>query len=102
MNYEKFTAKTKEALNAAQLSAQASGNPELTPEHVLHEIFKQDGGMGEMLLARMGIDLRPLTGLLDTHLKKLPRAEGGDTRPGQKLARVFKDAETLAAEQGDA
>ena len=98
MNFEQFTAKTKEALNAAQLSAQASGHPELTPEHILKEVFKQEGGMGEMLVTRMGQDTGSVLARLDAYLEKLPRAEGGDIRPGQRLARVFKDAEGLAGE----
>lgn len=77
MRWEQFTEKAREALNAASEAAAGAGNPEVTPEHVLSALLRQEGGVVPALMNSLQVDLLPLSNRLDDALSRLPKVRGG-------------------------
>ncbi len=109
MRYDKLTVKAQEALASARDLAVARRHPEVAPEHLLHALIAQDGGLVPRVLARLGADPRILTTELEKSLTKLPTVSGPSVDVGlsgrlkeiweaaSKEATQFKD-EFLSAE----
>ena len=51
---KKWTLKTQEAMAAAIDQAKASSNPELTPDHLLAALTRQDDTVVPAVLAKLG------------------------------------------------
>jgi ATP-dependent Clp protease ATP-binding subunit ClpB len=102
MRLDKLTQKASEALNQAQFQAAEQGHPELTPEHLLLEVFRQKDGIGPMLLSRIGVGETAVIQLFEAAVAKLPRIEGDqEVRPSQKLVRMLGQGEALMTKRGD-
>jgi ATP-dependent Clp protease ATP-binding subunit ClpB len=107
MRLDRLTNKTREAIQAAQNDANARGNPELIPEHVLVALLEQDGGVARPLLEKAGIDAKNLAGELRRKLDNLPRVTGGaeaslSRRLRELLTATWKQTEDLKDEYSSA
>ena len=58
---EKFTTRSREAIEAAQLSATTAGNTATEPIHLLVALLRQEGGTARTLVAKAGVDPAVLT-----------------------------------------
>ncbi len=56
MNINKLTVKAQEAVSDAQNLARGAGNPELTPEHLLLALVRQEGGIVAPILNKLGVN----------------------------------------------
>ena len=101
MKLDKVTAKATEALNQAQEDAQARGNPEATPEHLLGALLAQPEGIGRMILKRSGISESAVQSTVQDHLERLPRAPGGEVRPSKAFLELLEKSQVLARERKD-
>ncbi len=106
MSLDRITHKAGEALNQAQFQAQENGNPELTSEHLLLEIFRQDDGIGPMVLDRLDITSASVLPLFEGAVQSLPRVQSGggtatEVRASQSLGRLLTQAENLMRKRGD-
>ena len=102
MRLDKLTIKASEAINEAQRYAQEQGHPELVPEHVLQEVFRQPDGIGPMLVKHLGINTSAVQASIAAVLSRLPKSEGEtEIRPSQKLVNMLRGAESLAGRRGD-
>jgi ATP-dependent Clp protease ATP-binding subunit ClpB len=77
MRWEQFTEKAREALSTASDAAASAGNPEVTPEHLLAALLAQEGGVVPALMARLQVDLLPLSNRIEEALSRLPKVKGG-------------------------
>jgi ATP-dependent Clp protease ATP-binding subunit ClpB len=93
MNLEKLTVKSQEALQSSQELAAGLGHPEITPEHLLQALLKQEDGLTSGLLRRIGVDVEKLGRRLQERLEAGPRVEGG-TAPhiGERLRALLEGA----------
>ena len=83
MNLEKWTVKSREALQAALAMAQEKGHPELTSVHLMQALLDQGvEGVVVPVLEKIGVALGPLRDDLRAQLDKLPRQSGGHAEPG--------------------
>ena len=55
MNFNKLTVKAQEAIAEAQNLARGAGNPEVTPEHLLLALLRQEGGIVTPILNKLGL-----------------------------------------------
>ncbi|MGH2668204.1 MAG: Clp protease N-terminal domain-containing protein, partial [bacterium] len=98
MNLEKLTVKSQEALQASQTVAQQFGHPEISPEHLLHVLLGEEGGLVPVLLARLDVDVGRLRQRSRERLEAGPRVEGGaPPHLGDRLRSVLEAAEARAA-----
>jgi ATP-dependent Clp protease ATP-binding subunit ClpB len=91
---KKWTLKTQEAVAAAIDLAKAHSNPELTPDHVLAALSRQDDTIVPAVLTKLGQASLMVRNRADEAVAKLPKAYGGDEpRMSRELTNVFENAD---------
>jgi ATP-dependent Clp protease ATP-binding subunit ClpB len=91
---KKWTIKTQEAVGAAIDQARALSNPELTPDHLLAAMARQDDTLTPAVLQKLGLAPLMVRNKADEAVAKLPKAYGGDDpRMNRELTAVFDTAE---------
>ena len=90
----KWTRKTQEAFAAALESAKANSNPEVTPDHVLAALFRQDDTIVLPMIQKLGLAPLMLRNRADDAVARLPKAYGGESRIGRELNEVMDRADT--------
>ncbi len=101
---EKFTTRSREAIEAAQLSATTSGHSTIEPIHLLVALLRDAEGTARTLVTKAGVDAAALTAKAEAALAALPTASGATVqRPGTSpaLTRVLAGAIDLAAGMND-
>ncbi len=103
MRMDKLTSKFQLALADAQSMAVGKDHQFIEPTHVLAAMFQQEGGSVRPLLARVGVQDKALSDLLDKTLNEMPQVQGqaGEVHLSQQTARLINVADKLAQERGD-
>src|SRR5581483_5263610 len=107
MRVDKFTTKTREALVEAQQIASKKGHAEITPEHLLWALLRQEGGITSTLLRRLGsgegtpggVDPAALAAQVETYLDRQPKASGAIDVGLSRRARDLIETAEREAEQ---
>jgi ATP-dependent Clp protease ATP-binding subunit ClpB len=95
--FDKFTVKSREAVQAAQSLADQHEHQALEPEHLLVALVQQQDGVVGPILARLGVPTDVVRRDAEAELAKLPRVRGGGGQYlGPRLAGVFKQAQQEA------
>ncbi|MCL2191027.1 MAG: type VI secretion system ATPase TssH, partial [Treponema sp.] len=99
MNYEKFTIKAQEALNAASTIAQKEDHSQLDTEHLLLALLRQEDGIVPPIVARIGGDPGRLAADLESLLRQQPRVYGtaAQLQFSPAAAKILAKAEAEAA-----
>ncbi|MEY2402296.1 MAG: ATP-dependent Clp protease ATP-binding subunit ClpB, partial [Ilumatobacteraceae bacterium] len=91
---KKWTLKTNEAFAAAIDQAKALSNPELTPDHVMAAMMRQDDTIVPAVLAKLGLAPLMVRNKADEAVQKLPKAYGGgEPHVNRELNNVIQNAE---------
>jgi ATP-dependent Clp protease ATP-binding subunit ClpB len=99
---KKWTQKTQEAVAAAMEDARGRSNPELTPDHLLAALLRQDGTIVAAVLQAVGVAPLMLRNKADEAIAKLPNAYGGEEpRMNRELNNVFANADKLRKDLRD-
>jgi ATP-dependent Clp protease ATP-binding subunit ClpB len=97
----RWTIKTQEAFGAATDLATAQSNPEVTPDHLLAALLRQDEGVVLPVLTKVGRQPLALRNAADEAIAKLPKAYGSETRMGRALQQAFERADEERTKLGD-
>jgi len=103
IKWERLTAKSQEAVQAAAGFAAENGNPEVLPLHLMAALLEDREGVVIPVLERVGVPIEQLLSGVNAAIAKLPKVQGGG-QPGmsQALTRVieqgFKEAENFKDE----
>ena len=99
---KKWTIKTQEAVAAAIDQARALSNPELTADHVMAALARQDDTLTPAVLAHLGLAPLMVRNKADEAVAKLPKAYGGnEPRMNRELTNTFENAETYRKDLKD-
>ena len=99
---KKWTLKTQEAMAAAIDQAKGNSNPELTPDHLLAALTRQDDTVVPAVLAKLGQAPLMVRNKADEAVARLPKAYGGDEpRLGRELTTVFDAAQRFQSDLRD-
>ncbi|MCW2774184.1 MAG: ATPase domain protein, partial [Nocardioides sp.] len=101
---EKFTTRSREAIEAAQLAATTAGNTHTEPLHLLVALLRQEEGTARNLVAKAGVDAAALTAKAEAAMAALPTASGATVQQpaaSAALTRVLAGALDLAAGMKD-
>jgi ATP-dependent Clp protease ATP-binding subunit ClpB len=99
---KKWTLKTQEAMASAIDQAKANSNPELTPDHVLAALTRQDDTVVPAVLAKLGQAPLMVRNKADEAVARLPKAYGGDEpRLSRDLNAVFDAAQRFQSDLRD-
>ncbi|HET7435162.1 MAG TPA: ATP-dependent chaperone ClpB, partial [Thermoanaerobaculia bacterium] len=103
MNFNKLTVKAQEAVAEAQNLARSAGNPELTPEHLLLALVRQDGGIVAPILNKLGVNPGTIEAELAAQVAKFSKVGGASAEPGvgPNLRKVFDSAFSSAEQFND-
>jgi len=98
---KKWTLKTQEAFSAAIDQAKDLSNPELTPDHVLGAMMRQEGTIVPAVLAKLGQAPLMVRNRADEAVQKLPKAYGGaEPRMSKELTNIVENALHAMPESG--
>jgi ATP-dependent Clp protease ATP-binding subunit ClpB len=91
---KKWTLKTNEAFAAAIDQAKALSNPELTPDHLMAALMRQDDTIVPAVLAKLGLAPLMVRNKADEAVQKLPKAYGGaEPHVDRELNNIVQNAE---------
>src|SRR5204863_8933979 len=76
MNFNKLTVKAQEAVVEAQNLARGAGNPEVTPEHLLVEMLRQEGGIVAPILNKTGLTTGTIEAEAPAEISKYSKVGG--------------------------
>jgi ATP-dependent Clp protease ATP-binding subunit ClpB len=90
----KWTTKTQQAVSAAIESAKAQSNPQLTPDHLLGALLRQEDTIVPAVVQKLGLAPLMLRNRADEAVAKLPHAYGGgEPHLSRETNEVFEAAE---------
>ncbi len=101
---EKFTTRSREVVEAAQLAATTGGNTHTEPVHLLVALLRQDDGTSRSLVMKAGVDAEQLLARAEAAQQALPRATGSTVQQpsgSAALTRVLAQALDLAGSMKD-
>ncbi len=101
---DKFTTRSREAIEAAQLAATTAGNAHLEPAHLLVALLRQQDGTASTLIAKAGLDPAAVTQKAEAAMAALPSASGSTVQQptaSAALTRVLASALDLAKSMQD-
>ncbi|HTJ76491.1 MAG TPA: Clp protease N-terminal domain-containing protein, partial [Acidimicrobiales bacterium] len=98
----RWTQKTQEAVAAAIDLARTRNNPEVTPEHLLAALLRQEDGVVLPTLTKAGVAPLTLRNRTEAALSRLPQAYGGtEPRLSRETRDVMDTADGERAQFGD-
>ncbi|KAA1427589.1 ATP-dependent chaperone ClpB [Nocardioides antri] len=101
---DKFTTRSREAIEAAQLAATTAGNSSIEPIHLLVALLLQEGGTAASMIAKAGADPVALARTAAAKRDALPSATGTTVQQpagSAALTRVLAQALDLATSMKD-
>jgi len=104
MDFDKYTERSRNYIQATQNLAQKRGHQHLAPEHLLKVYLDDEDGFGPELIRTAGGDVEFCRTAVETDLNKLPKVQGtgaGQVYLSQDLVRIFQQAEELSQKAGD-
>jgi ATP-dependent Clp protease ATP-binding subunit ClpB len=103
MNLNKLTVKAQEAVSEAQNLARGAGNPEVTAEHLLIALLRQEGGIVGPILTKLGLQPGQIEAETAAEIAKFSRVAGASAEPmtGPTLRKVFDAAFNAATQFND-
>lgn len=96
MNTQNMTAKSVEALNAAQRLARENGNREIDQQHLLAALIGQDGGLIPQLLTKIGVNKTVIEHLTDEAISRIVKVSNGN---GEYITPALNEALDEAEKQ---
>jgi ATP-dependent Clp protease ATP-binding subunit ClpB len=94
MNFNKLTVKAQEAVVEAQNLARGAGNPEVTPEHLLLALLRQEEGIVGPILNKLGQNPGVIETEIAAEVAKYAKVGGASAEPmvSSSLRKVFDSA----------
>jgi len=98
IRWDKFTVKSQQAMQQAQVRAAELGNPEVQPAHLLLALIEDREGVIPSVLDKIGVPTERLESDLHQIEEKLPRVSGSTSQPGlsqalnKALEQAFREA----------
>lgn len=96
MNTQNMTAKSVEAVNAAQRIARENGNREIDQQHLLLALVEQGGGLIPQLLAKTGVDKSAIDRMAEEAVSRIVKVSNGN---GEYITAALNDAFDVAERQ---
>jgi ATP-dependent Clp protease ATP-binding subunit ClpB len=104
MQFDKFTIKSQEALQAAQTLAEQKGNQELQPEHLFKVLLQQPEGVVVPVLQKMGGNPQVIAAEIDDLIGRLPQVSGsgfGQVYASPRFRKLLDKSFQVAKEMQD-
>ncbi len=101
MDFNRFTEKLQEAVQAAQSIAIQHGNQQVDTEHLMLALLQQEGGLAPSILNKADIQVEALKNRFQQEINKLPKVSGSSGGPDQvyvtqRITKLLTQAEQEA------
>src|SRR4028118_843942 len=100
MNEDRYTAKAREALDAAHAQAAERKHPLVEPEHLVLALLQQTDGVVPQVVARVGLTL-PMVRQVEATLARMPTTGDGIPTHGPRLQATLTLAQAEADRKGE-
>ncbi len=101
MQFDKFTVKSQEAIQAALQIAQEEGHQQIEPGHLAVALLKDEEGLVIPILEQVGISVKPLLNILEGELRKFSQVEGQSPFISNRLNKILTDSQKIAGQMKD-
>lgn len=101
MNFDKYTIKAQEAINAALTAAQSLNNQQIDPLHLLKGVMQVGEQVTHFIFNKLGVNEAHLQRVLQAALEALPKVHGGQPYLATATQNVLSKAEDVAKQAGD-
>ena len=103
MNLNQYTEKAQDAVLSAQHIAQEHGNSQIEPEHLLHALLVQEGGIVPQVIAKAGARPDAIDDLIEREIQRKPKVSGNVGTPtlAREFTQVTQQAEAEAKAMKD-
>ena len=104
MQFDKFTLKSQEAVQAAQQLASQQGNQEIGTAHLAKAILEQPDGVVVPVLQKMGVEPSRILAAVNESIGEIPRVSGsgaGQVYLSSELRSILDKAFTTASQMQD-
>jgi len=104
MQFDKFTLKSQEAVQAAQQIAETHSNQEIAPAHLAKAILEQPEGVVVPTLQKMGVEPSRVLALFNEQISSLPSVSGsgaGQIYVSTDLKRILDNSFSVATQMQD-
>ena len=101
MNFDKFTIKAQEAVQAAVNVAQRGGQQSIEPVHLLKGIMEKGKDVTNFVFQKLGVNPMQIERLADSEIAHLPRVEGGQPYLSNDANAVVQKAVDISQKLGD-
>ena len=101
MNFDKYTIRAQEAVQAAVQSAQLSRQQSVEPLHLLKGIMEKGKDTLNFIFQKLGANAHGVEMALQNELQHLPKVDGGQPYFSNETTQVFNQAESISQQWGD-
>ncbi|MCD6234249.1 MAG: ATP-dependent chaperone ClpB [Candidatus Marinimicrobia bacterium] len=102
MNFDKYTEKSREAIQQSQFIAEEYGQEEILPVHLLHALLTQKDGLISRLIQLSDASLEDIILKTESQIRKLPRlGKVTQGRLGREMVLVLRQAEKESVRMKD-
>ncbi|MFM1876774.1 MAG: ATP-dependent chaperone ClpB [Bacteroidota bacterium] len=101
MNFNNFTIKSQEALQAATQEAMNNGQQAIETGHILKGILNVDENVTPFLLKKLGVNVQAFEAAVDSQVKSYPKISGGQPYLSNNANQVLNKANNFLKEFGD-
>lgn len=103
MNFDNYTLKMQQAVNASLRLGEKYENAEITTAHVLLPLLEDKDGIIRPLLEKIGAPCADVEKALLSNIEKIPKSRGSSITRNMSstLARVFAESENISASMKD-
>ncbi|OQY46151.1 MAG: ATP-dependent chaperone ClpB [Anaerolineaceae bacterium 4572_78] len=103
MNFDKYTEKSQQAIMNSQHLAQDYNHSEITPEHLLLSLLRQDEGVVPQVVQRLNVNLPNWISRLEQELNRRSKMFGGGQQPtfSRATSDILRHAEREADKMKD-
>ena len=101
MDFNKFTIKAQETVQAAISRVQSLGQQAIEPVHILNALISVGEQVAMFLLHKTGANIQQIKEQVERAEKSLPKVSGGEPYLSRESNEIFTKASDYAKQQGD-
>ena len=101
MNFNNYTLKSQESIQAAQRIAQEYGHIEIENSHILKGILENDESVTPFILKKLGLNTQLFEQLLESILNSYAKISGGELSLSRNATKMLNTASTVSKKMND-
>ena len=101
MNFNNYTIKSQEALQAATQEAMNNGQQAIETGHILKGVLNVDENVTPFLLKKLGVNVPAFEAAVESQVKSYPKIEGGQPYLSNSASQVLNKATNFLKDFGD-